>query len=355
MKNNPVDADRGLALILVISFIAALVVSGILLNRQVRGMLVSSATASHTLRLTEMGRSGIEAAVLRLEFGSNEDVLGWLLFETEMAAFNADIQQVLSFPRGSIEVRIIDDRARIPVNALVKSPQRQQFNPEQQQLWERFLRNYKEQIGDEVEFSEIEIIDALKDWLDSGDDDAITGLSGAERDYYEGLSPPYAPANAPLQHTGELLLVKGMPPELFHGSGDVPGLSRYVTAHGATGSRAQELRFDGKINLNTAEESVIAAILPIEYQSLAASIVTFRQERIAEEDAEALKQAAWYKSAPGCADLELPAALITTSSDRFRVVARVTGDQHPHEVTAIVQCRRSGAAPTQKCQILRYE
>ncbi len=48
------------------------------------------------------------------------------------------------------------------------------------------------------------IINSLKDWLDSGDDDAITGLSGAESDYYEGLEPPYSCKNGPMDNLGEV-------------------------------------------------------------------------------------------------------------------------------------------------------
>ncbi len=353
--SNPTTSDRGLALILVIGVIAALVVSGTMLNRQVRGMLVSSAASAQQLKQFEMCRSGIEAAVQLLESGSSEDVLGWMLFEDKKTALNDVISSVILFPYGTINISITDESARIQINALATPPNWRQFNPDQRQLWERFLGILKSQYADEIDFSEVEIIDALKDWLDSGDDDAITGLSGAENDYYETLPYPHRAANAPIQHIGELLQVKGVPSELYHGTDGRPGLSRYVTALGASGKRPSEVRYSGRINMNTAEAPVIAALLPIEYQSLAESIVSYRQERIAETDNQALSQPTWYKNAPGCGDLDLPAALITTSSDLFRIsVTAVTG-QGRFQLTASVQCRRLGTAPTQTCDILRYE
>src|SRR5437763_1240114 len=50
------------------------------------------------------------------------------------------------------------------------------------------------------------LLDALLDWTDA--DDAPRPL-GAERAYYLGLAPPYAPRNGPLASVGELALVRG--------------------------------------------------------------------------------------------------------------------------------------------------
>ncbi|MFH1982425.1 MAG: general secretion pathway protein GspK [Pseudomonadota bacterium] len=355
MTSNPLRSDKGIALILVISVIAALVVSGVMLNRQVRGMIVSSATQADHLKLSEMCRSGLEAAVLRLGAGKTEDVLGWILSEENRAELAEDINNALAFSSDTLDVTVADERALIQVNALIDYPHRGQFNAEQRQLWERLLRILKAQSPDGPEFTEAEIIDALIDWLDAGDDDAITGLSGAESDYYEGLPVPYSAANAPMQHIGELLLIKGMSPELYHGTPELPGLARYVTAAGVFGKSAAGLRFDGKININTAEATVIAAILPLEYQSLAEAIVAYRQERIAEKDFETLKQPAWYKNAPGCGNLELPPDLVTVYSNLFRVtMTAFSGNRRVHR-TALVQCQREDTPAAKRCEILRYE
>lgn len=59
-----------------------------------------------------------------------------------------------------------------------------------------------------------EIADAILDWLDEDDSQRI---NGAELDYYQGLNPPYQPRNGPLQHLDELLLVRGVTPELLYG------------------------------------------------------------------------------------------------------------------------------------------
>jgi hypothetical protein len=59
-----------------------------------------------------------------------------------------------------------------------------------------------------------EIADAILDWLD--DDDEPREF-GAEVDYYSSLVPPYAPKNGPLETVEELLLVRGVTPQLLFG------------------------------------------------------------------------------------------------------------------------------------------
>ncbi len=60
-----------------------------------------------------------------------------------------------------------------------------------------------------------EIADAIMDFLDEDDEPRDYG---AEYDYYAGLEEPYSPANGPLNSVEELLLVKGVTPELLFGA-----------------------------------------------------------------------------------------------------------------------------------------
>ena len=58
------------------------------------------------------------------------------------------------------------------------------------------------------------IADAILDWIDEDDQ---TRTLGAERDYYASLDPPYLPANGSFSAIEQLLLVKGVTPELLWG------------------------------------------------------------------------------------------------------------------------------------------
>jgi DNA uptake protein ComE-like DNA-binding protein len=62
---------------------------------------------------------------------------------------------------------------------------------------------------------ELEIADAILDWIDT---DSTPRDYGAEADYYASLNPPYAPKNGPLETVEELLLVRGVTPQLLFGA-----------------------------------------------------------------------------------------------------------------------------------------
>lgn len=106
------------------------------------------------------------------------------------------------------------------------------------------------------------IADSILDWIDSNDEHY---LNGAETDYYSALAHPYKAKNGPADTIEELLLVRGMTPEIFYGTGFVPpelemaggggrreygGIYRFLTVKG-----------DGKLNINTASEAVLEAAL----------------------------------------------------------------------------------------------
>lgn len=59
-----------------------------------------------------------------------------------------------------------------------------------------------------------DIADAILDWMDPDD---TPRQYGAERDYYSSLTPSYAPKNGPMESVEELLLVRGVTPQLLFG------------------------------------------------------------------------------------------------------------------------------------------
>lgn len=60
-----------------------------------------------------------------------------------------------------------------------------------------------------------DVADAILDWMD-GDDEPRE--FGCEADYYLTLDPPYEPKNGPLESIEELLLVRGVTPQLLFGA-----------------------------------------------------------------------------------------------------------------------------------------
>ena len=58
------------------------------------------------------------------------------------------------------------------------------------------------------------IVNSILDWIDPDDQ---THPEGAETEYYQGLNPPYAAKNGPIDDISELLLIKGVTPEIYYG------------------------------------------------------------------------------------------------------------------------------------------
>jgi general secretion pathway protein K len=58
------------------------------------------------------------------------------------------------------------------------------------------------------------IVNSILDWINPGN---ATRINGAESDYYQGLNPPYFAKNKPIDDLSELLLVKGVTPEIYWG------------------------------------------------------------------------------------------------------------------------------------------
>ena len=357
-----VDNDRGVALIITLTAITLIIAVGLELNRQMRQSLISAANTRNTVSLTHMANAGVEIG---------KGILSKDRAETETVSVQDDWANpeiiegylaLLPFEKGDVTVEIFDERSRIQLNALVAFPDGRNFNPPQHMLWQRFfaLLLMGQELG-AFDFPAMDenltpdmIINPIKDWLDSGDDDAITGLTGAENDYYQSLDPPYSCRNGPFKHVNELLRVRNVTEELFYGF----QIDNYVTVHVMTPyeGNAHQFTYDGRININTAELPIIAALLPDGYEFLAEEIVTYREEM---DDSGAylhdLASPQWYKSVPGAEDVEIDSALITTMSDHFRIVASAFIDDMMLTVTTVVVREQDKETGKWKCRTLSWQ
>ncbi len=91
------------------------------------------------------------------------------------------------------------------------------------------------------------VVDSVLDWKDQDDEPR---LHGAESDYYMALAVPYKAKNGAFDSVEELLMVRGMTPEILYGSAGTPGIFDLLTVHSGTGA----------INVNTAPREVLAAL-----------------------------------------------------------------------------------------------
>jgi general secretion pathway protein K len=120
------------------------------------------------------------------------------------------------------------------------------------------------------------IIDSIQDWRDAND---LHRPNGAETDYYMSLDPPYQCRDSDFETVDELLLVRGITPEIFYN-----GLEKMVTVlpsdkRGIRSSSRRKRSYDfNRININSAPEQILAG-LPGMTPELVKEVQEFRKEK----------------------------------------------------------------------------
>ena len=353
---------QGMALLLALGVITILLATALEFHRQVRTSLALTGVTRDRALLREIAHSGIHLAMAILLKDRNETETDTLQEGWADSEFLAAAVSELDFDRGKLTINIEDEMGRLQINALVKPPQGREFNPKQLPLWERYLDRLISDLKNlesdpPLEFPEETntntIINTVKDWLDGGDDDATTGLTGAENDYYAEMDPPYTPPNSTMVVLPELLSIKGITPELFYGHGEVPGMGHTMTVHGLSAGRA-DLTYTGKININTAGLAVLRALLPAEFSDLAEAIDAYRRPSENGDEAADLTTANWLQNIPGAGDINVDTELITFQSDLFRVNAVAGLDNMRETLTAIIQRYQAPETGKFQCRIIQW-
>ena len=352
--------DRGMALLITLTIITLLITGALELNRRVRAAVVSTAVMRDRLTLSQMAATGIHAAMAMLvkdKLETNNDSI-----QEDWAAPEKIAEVLADFPydRGKVGFTIEDELSKIQINALVDFPKGRHYNESQKIMWDRFIRLLLSQNEDLTDVEATGIVNSIKDWLDSGDDDATTGLNGAEAEYYQGLDPPYKPGNGPFTHIDELMLVKGITPELFQGAeARLPGAEKFLTVLGMTRAprpiERQNFTFEGKININTADLPVLMAMMPSENPEYAQAIYDYRNEKADGEFVNDLTSGTWYKNVPEIpSDFTIDPKLITTASDFFRIRSTAELQETKMTLTVVVH-RQQGKKGKWTCRVLSWQ
>ena len=354
-------AQRGMAVVMTMAVVLLVATAALELHINERTNLLNAAAMRDRITLDQMATSGINLAMAVLvkdRQDSESDSLqeDWADEET-MAA----LVEQLPFEKGKLVVKISDEMAKIQINALVQFPEATQFSEKQRQIWERFANNLLsiyELLGDEVGEMEdtdaMTIINSVKDWLDK-DEDIITGLNGAESDYYQELDPPYECKNGPFDHISEVRLVRGITPELFNGIAGAAGLGNYITVYGAAEVNDQQFSYPGKININTAELPVLKVLLPSGSEDFADLLIDYRQAVSGTQYTNDLTNINWYKNVPGFSGITIDPDLISVSSNIFRIVATAVIDETKAVTIAVVQRERESDSAPWKCKVLNWK
>lgn len=221
---------------------------------------------------------------------------------------------VLPFETGEARVTIMPEAAKIGVNTAT----------------EQTLRRLLAVAGAEGAQAR-EVAAALVDWRSPASE-----IGGRFDSWYRSLQPPYRPAHAPFQRLEEVLLVKGMTPELFYGwverteDGGVVrrgGLNRLLTTYAASGA----------VSLNDSPYEVLLTVPSMSPEAAQRIVAARRLRRFRTMDDVPL-------SLPLGA---MPYVTLTMSSEAFSLTA--TGRANGAATTATVRgvFRRDPAQPGQ--------
>lgn len=343
------SSQRGLVLLITLAVISVLLVLTFSLNRNViRGYSSTRAVESRAV-LDAMAESGIRLGMAVLIRDKAESEIDSVQECWADEACLKSLVRLLDFESGGIDLSIEDEQGKLDVNALVTGMNGTHFHPVAYTMWSRFLGERIRALDMDVDAEGI--LDALKDWMDSEDDNRITGAGGAESDWYMHLPQPYPCKNAPVDDIGELLRIRGMQPTIFYGKSGVDGIRPFVTASSPKGASG---RF-GRININTAKVEVLRVVLPETRVERAEQMAAYRMERSSNAFVHDLSDPLWYKRVPGLGDVTLPPDRIAYASDRFSITATARLDPLSRRITARVLREKQGGSGTWQCRVLSWE
>jgi len=234
MPTDRVRKQRGGALLAVLWLAAGLSAIAFSLAQTVRTETGRTSNAIDGVRAYYLATGAIERALLYMEWGPRASLPdGSSRFYSPWTTSFA-----FSFPTGEAIVEIVPEAAKMNINAA---------RPEE--IFRLLLS-----LGAEAGRAR-EITDAILDWRTVRGE----GQGGMFDPYYMSLNPSFRARHASLEETEELLLVKGMTAELFHGGFFRDANGRLVSRDGLKdcvsvwGSGAA-------VDVNTAPPAVLAAV-----------------------------------------------------------------------------------------------
>jgi general secretion pathway protein K len=228
------SSKRGSALLMVLWLTAALSAIGLAVANNVRGETERAGTNVDDVKSYFLARGAIERAALRFQWGLPFYIQGAPAMD-------------LDFPSGIVHVDIVPETSRLSLNG---------SRPED-------LMRLLMALGLPEDMA-VDTAGAIVDWR------TPDPLHNSPYDaFYLALSPSFLPRHASFVENEELLLVKGITPDLFYGSSldrTHAGLRDCVSVYGTTGG----------IDINAAQPETMQAVglSPVD----AANIVRYRTE-----------------------------------------------------------------------------
>ena len=329
------QSSRGVALIVVMIAIAVFTALAGALAFSMKVETRLAMNADNEQQLLWLGRSGVEYArwILAQEAslaGQPYDSLNqiWAGGPGAMSETNSVLAGISldDFPigDGTVSLRIVDLERKANINTANAAVLQQALTV----------------MG--VNADDISVVsDSIQDWRSPA---TAPRVAGAQSDYYQSLTPPYYAKNAPIDDLSELLLVKGVTPEMYWGGGSSNSPAPPQRPRLGLGTAPGEIPSypfglvdvftavsSGRLNLNTADENALQLIPGVD-ASIAAAII---QQRAGPDGVDGTEDDTPFQNAAGAlqsaglnpADAGRAGNLLTTRSSTFevRVTARIGG------------------------------
>jgi general secretion pathway protein K len=306
-----------MALLITIMILSLLIVVTLEFGKSMRQHHMAAANLKGGEQLAAIARSGISVAKVLLE-QDGKGPQGDTFFDEWATLSQADLSGL--FSQGSLRLTVSDLSGRVQINSLAKSGA---VGIGARQILNRLLISGEFAIKDDSEAGAI--VDSLVDWLDTDDQELDFG---AENSYYRSLSPAYGCRNGPVQFIEELLLIKGVTPDLLYGTADKKALVQFISVHGD----------DGKININTAGLEVLQAMDSQVTRDLALKLDEFRRDR---ENLVHLASIGWYTRVLPV-DVVIDPAFLATTSRYFSIEAEGNFDTLKRRIVSVVSRDNQG-------------
>jgi general secretion pathway protein K len=227
------------------------------------GLSAIALTIANTVR-GETERSSTDADGLKAYFLAAGAIDRMLLYLEKPAAFRnpdgtpliMDFTRVLpfNFPTGVVIGEIIPETSKLDVN--LATP--------------RDLLNLLLALGEDPGQAEL-TLNGILDWRGLSPGGSLTGFD----QFYLSLTPSFQARHASVQEIEELLLVRGVTPDLFYGSYTPTALGQFVAHAGLRDCLSVYGSSGGNFDVNTVEPAVMQAIgIP---PDVAAAIVALRR------------------------------------------------------------------------------
>jgi general secretion pathway protein K len=252
------------------------------------------------------------------------------------------------YPRGHTVIQIIDMERKFNLAAI----RNEQFSP--------ILQRAIESMG--VDPAQVtDIVESYLDWIDPDDNKR---LHGAESEFYVNLNPaaPYVAKNGMVDDISELLLIRGMTPEVFFGPGRAGSMPTMGSAPrsaplgqlGAVGGGSSAGLVDlfttisaagMAVNVNTASAEVLQ-LLPGMDATLAQSIMDTRagpDHMDGTEDDIPFLQRGEIINAPGMTQelMQAMSQFLVTQSSVFQIRVEASLGDYVRRYEALVQRRNA--------------